>query len=131
MTNDLSKVFKMNDYEAKPDMEDEYNTLPPKNPDFEGVQDGIRRAAEIGEQALEELSGFARQSQHPRNYEAMTELLKAVIMANEKLIDIKQKQKELDGNRGPTHEVHNNTMIVGSSKDALEYIRAMKEKKND
>jgi hypothetical protein len=129
--NPIANSLDMDDYEVKPDLEDEIVELKPKQPDFEGVQQGIKTATEIGEKALFEISNIAHQSQHPRNYEALTELLKAVVVANKELLEIQKTQQDIEDKAGhnPRQQVTHNTMIVGSTKEMSEYLKKMKEEK--
>lgn len=104
----------------------------PSNNNFEKAQRNIEEVTAVGSTAMQELAELAQSSQHPRLYEALTNLLDSIVNANKELIELEKTQLEIDqmktGKRGP-EKIVNNTLFVGSTKDILEQIQKQKENK--
>lgn len=102
----------------------------PSGSDYEDVQESIRQIAELGAQKLHELGEVASASQHPRVYEAFTELMKGVVTAQKELMEIKKLQVDIDEKQGvvedPGGKVVNNNLFVGSTKELMEQMKQLK-----
>ena len=62
-------------------------------------------------------------SQHPRSYEVVATLVKAVADANKDLLELSKKRKELEkeDNGGP--KTVNNNLYLGSTADLLKLLK--------
>lgn len=115
--------------------------IPDPGDDFEYGRENIIDLIEKGNQMLGEFAQVAASAQEPRHYEVLTNLLNSLIDANEKLmnlkksqLDIKEKQKKLDGNIDDSPDTHNTNIFVGSTSDLqnlLEKARKHKAIDND
>lgn len=104
----------------------------PTGSDFTDVQESIRQIAELGAQKLHELGEVASASQHPRVYEAFTELLKGVVTANKELMEIKKLNVEIEKSGGfEEPSIVNNNLFVGSTKELMEQMKQLKDDSND
>lgn len=81
---------------------------------------------ETGSRALQDMIEVAGQSQHPRAYEVVATLMKALTDANKDLVDMSEKRVPKEEQAAP-QEVNNNLIFNGSTKDLLEMLK----KKND
>ena len=103
----------------------------PQGTDFDDVREQIREIAQLGRDKLIELGEVASQSQHPRAYEAFTELLKASVQAQRDLLEIQRTQIDIEQKRGDAPQeigkVVNNNLLVfkGSTKELLEQMREL------
>ena len=101
--------------------------------DFASVQKQIRQIAQLGSEKLRELGDVASLTQHPRAYEAFTELLKAALQAQRELLEIQRTQLDIE-NKKPNFGVDekkivNNNLFVGSTRELLEQMKVLNEKK--
>lgn len=100
----------------------------PTGAEFSDVQESIRQIAELGAQKLHELGEVASASQHPRVYEAFTELLKGVVTANKELMEIKKLNVDIEGQKQVDEpNVVNNNLFVGSTKELMEQMKQLKD----
>ena len=83
--------------------------------DIEYARENLYHLAEKGKDALEELMEVATQSQHPRAYEVVGQLIKTLTDTNERIVDIQQKAKNiLSDPKGPD-KVTNNLFVGNTS----------------
>ena len=75
--------------DLKTDLNDAYKTSKDNLVDF----------IEQGKDAMEELLQIAKAGQHPRAFEVFATLLKNMTDANDKLLDMQKKMREMDGKK--------------------------------
>ena len=111
---------------------------PPPNPvtvvnnrenDYEYARNNLYDIIDKGTSALEDMVDIARQSESPRAFEVVTNLIKTLAETNKDLLELAKKQKELDKKEdsGDPRTVNNN-LFVGSSAELLKMI---KDKSNE
>lgn len=94
------------------------------NNDYEYARRNMYDIIEKGSSALEDMLDLARQSESPRAFEVVTNLIKTLAETNKDLLDIAQKQKDLTKEeQGPEKVVTNNNLFVGSSAELLKMIK--------
>jgi hypothetical protein len=78
---------------------------------------------EKGQEALSGILDVAGMSQHPRSYEVVATLVKAVADANKDLLELAKKRKDLEkvDNGGP--QTVNNNLYLGSTADLLKLLK--------
>jgi len=78
---------------------------------------------ERGRDALEDLLELANQSQHPRAYEVVGQLIKTLTDTNEKIVDIQAKAKDIlsDPKKAGPDKVTNN-LFVGTNADLTKLL---------
>ena len=86
--------------------------------DYEYSRDTYYEILEKGKDALELMIEVARESEHPRAFEVLSNMMKQMSEINEKLTDLNRKQKELkkelpEDNR----KITNNNLFIGSTVD--------------
>lgn len=91
--------------------------------DYEYARGNMIAAIEKGQEALSGILDVAGMSQHPRSYEVVATLVKAVADANKDLLDLSKKRKELEkeDNGGP--QTVNNNLYLGSTADLLKLLK--------
>lgn len=104
------------------------NNVPSKinhdNDDYEFVRDNIKELIEKSSNALDHLLDIAKDSESPRAYEVLTQLIRTVTDQNKDLIEIQTKVKgkpESDKNPGNTNI--QNAMFIGSTADLLKRLK--------
>lgn len=94
--------------------------------DYEAARQNIYRVIETGATALDELAQVAAQSQHPRAYEVLANLVKTMVDANKDLIHLKKAKAEVErinnkNNSGPTNI--KNSIFVGSTAELQKMLK--------
>jgi len=101
---------------AKPDAERDYAE----------VRQNLKRIIEKSEEAVENILEVALESQNPRAYEVVAQLLSASLEANNKLMHLHRQIKDITKEEpGKTTNVTNNSIFVGNTADLQKMIRNM------
>ena len=91
--------------------------------DYEYARGNMIAVIEKGQEALSGILDVAVMSQHPRSYEVVATLVKAVADANKDLLELAKKRKDLEkvDNGGP--QTVNNNLYLGSTADLLKLLK--------
>lgn len=98
--------------------------------DFTFARANIREVVENGNDAIAKLAVIADQSQNPRAFEVLAKLMDSMVTANEKLLEIQQKIRDLDQADMPHDDqakAITNNLFVGSTADLAKIIENMKK----
>lgn len=99
--------------------------------DFDYARKNLYEVIGKSQEALEDMIDVARQSQHPRAYEVLNQMIKNVADISKDLLDIQKKKKDLikkDVQEGP--QTVNNNLFVGTTADLNRMIEEAQAKKN-
>jgi hypothetical protein len=99
-----------------------------KNNDYEYARRNLYDVIEKGSNALEDIMDIAKQSESPRAFEVVTNLIKTMVDANKDLLELAKKQKELNKEDDTGPSTVNNNLFVGSSAELLKMIKQESEK---
>lgn len=100
---------------TKEEIENAVELIPNKTSDeYEYAKDNIRSIIDKGMIALDDLLAIARDSGHPKAYEAITELVAVMTKANLDLMEAKEINSKIQGVEGRDKTI-NNTLIVTTS----------------
>lgn len=91
--------------------------------DFEYARGNMIAAIEKGQEALSGIVDVAGMSQHPRSYEVVATLVKAVADANKDLLELSKKRKELEKTDDGGPRTVNNNLYLGSTADLLKLLK--------
>lgn len=92
--------------------------------DYELVRSNLKDLIATGTSALDELMFIAKQSQHPRSYEVLSQLIKTIGEQNKELINIQLKVNEGKKKDEPQSPLNvNNAIFVGSTKDLRKALK--------
>lgn len=91
--------------------------------DIKYVRDMMYDTIKNTSDAVEEMLGIAKSSQHPRAFEVVATLLNTQREASKDLLDLHKKKKELKHEDKDGPETINNNLFVGSTADLLKMIR--------
>ena len=94
-----------------------------KNDDYEYARRNLYDVIEKGSSALEDIMDVAKQSESPRAYEVVTNLIKTMVDANKDLLQLAKTKKELEAREPEGPQVTNNNLFVGSSAELLKMIK--------
>lgn len=98
--------------------------------DFEVARANIHNMLENGQEAMVKLAQIADSSQHPRAFEVLAKLMDTMLVANEKLLDLQTKIREIDASDTPINEqakTINNNLFVGSTAELQKVLQDMKK----
>lgn len=98
--------------------------------DFEVARANIHNMLENGQEAMVKLAQIADSSQHPRAFEVLAKLMDTMLVANEKLLDLQTKIREIDASDTPMNEqakTINNNLFVGSTAELQKVLQDMKK----
>lgn len=92
--------------------------------DFEYARSNLYQVIEHGSNALSDLLEVAQQSQHPRAYEVVANLVKTLADANVTLLDITKKKQDINNEaHGRAPSTVNNNLFVGSTGELQKLIK--------
>ena len=118
--------------EVKPTPNISSNTGKVIEDDYVNVRDNLYELMETGREALLEMLEVAKQSEHPRAYEVVGNIMKQLADMNQQLLDIHQQKQKLDvpNKKEQTGNVTtNNAIFVGSTNDLSKFLNNMNSEK--
>ena len=96
--------------------------------DYDTARDNLRILLQQGQEALQKSLDVAMQSEHPRAFEVVGNLMKQLAEVNQQLMDLHQQKQKLDAptKEGSRKEVTNNNVIfTGSTAELNKLIKNM------
>jgi len=95
--------------------------------DFDVTRGNLRILLQQGQEALQKSLDVAMQSEHPRAFEVVGNLMKQLADINQQLLDLHQQKQKLDAPKeGSRKEVTNNNVIfTGSTAELNKLIKNM------
>ena len=93
--------------------------------DYKYARENLYDLVERGQDAIDGILQLSKETEHPRAYEVAGQLIKTVGETAEKLIDLQQKLKKLEGEDQKIGQQHNH-FYVGSTSELQKFL-----KKND
>ena len=114
-----------------PSSEMKPNSVPRVKPKIDGKDDDIDynyarenyyNLIERNQDAVEEMLEIAKQSEHPRAFEVVGQLIKSGLDANKELMALHKTKKELSVERG-TQTLVNNAVFVGSTAELQKLLK--------
>jgi len=96
--------------------------------DYEFSRDQYYNLMKKNEEALELMMDLARESEHPRAFEVLTNMIKTNAEIADRLMELQKKRKDVnkqeDSKEADTKQlgVTNNNLFVGSTKDLAKLI---------
>jgi hypothetical protein len=89
--------------------------------DYKYARENLYNIIERGTDALNNIVDIAQQSQHPRSFEVVADLVRTLAGANKDLLAIQKQVKELQPENAPRGNVTNN-LFVGTTKDITDLL---------
>lgn len=118
--------------EVKPTPNISSNTGKVIEDDYVNVRDNLYDLMQTGREALLDMLEVAKQSEHPRAYEVVGNIMKQLADMNQQLLDIHQQKQKLDlpNKKEQTGNVTtNNAIFVGSTNDLSKFLNNMNNEK--
>ena len=91
--------------------------------DYNYARENYYNLIERNQDAVEEMLEIAKQSEHPRAFEVVGQLIKSGLDANKELMALHKTKKELSIEKGPT-QVTNQAVFVGSTAELQKLLKA-------
>ena len=90
--------------------------------DYEYSRDTYYELLEKGKTSLETMMEVARESEHPRAFEVLSNMIKNLSDVNDRLMDLNKKNKDLEQ---PLKQVENqqNNIFLGSTADLQKLLK--------
>jgi hypothetical protein len=89
--------------------------------DYKYARENLYNVIERGTDALNGIVDLAQQSQHPRSFEVVADLIRTLSAANKDLLNIQKQVKDLQPEEKGPSKVTNN-LFVGSTKDITDLL---------
>jgi len=98
--------------------------------DYDSARNNLHKLLNQGQDALYHALEIAKQSEHPRAFEVVGNLMKQLADTNEQLLALSERKQKLDLPRQnadgpPTKQVTNNAIFVGSTTELSNLIKNM------
>ena len=90
--------------------------------DYNYARENYYNLIERNQDAVEEMLEIAKQSEHPRAFEVVGQLIKSGLDANKELMALHKTKKELSIEKGPT-QVTNQAVFVGSTAELQKLLK--------
>ena len=111
----------------------EDKNLPNVDNDHKYSREAYYDLIEKGQEAIDGILDFAKESEHPRAYEVAAQLIKNVSEVNTQLIDLQKKMQDLRDSKSIPNNVTNaieNAVFVGSTSELQKLIKGNKNESN-
>lgn len=93
--------------------------------DYDRTRNNLHNLLAQGQEALNHALEVAKQSEHPRAFEVVGNLMKQIADINTQLMDLHQQKQKLDGPKESAKNVTNNAIFVGSTSELNKLIEKM------
>lgn len=95
--------------------------------DYDVTRNNLRILLQQGQEALQKSLDVAMQSEHPRAFEVVGNLMKQLADINQQLLDLHQQKQKLDepSKADKAKQVTNNAIFVGSTAELNKLIKNM------
>jgi hypothetical protein len=90
--------------------------------DYEYSRATLTSLVDKGQEAINDILELARETDSPRAYEVVGQLIKTVTDSAEKLMDVQKKLKDLEQEK-TTNNVTNNALFVGTTNEVLNMLK--------
>lgn len=96
--------------------------------DYDITRKNLHDLLVTGTEALDVALTIAKDSENPRAFEVVGNLMKQIADINQQLMDIHQQKSRLDSSRGVEKQTNitNNSIFVGSTNELSRMIKSMK-----
>lgn len=106
------------------------STFDERKRDYQMVRDNLKHIIETSSVAIDGILNVASEGESPRAYEVVSQLIKTTLEANESLVNLHKKIKDIEhiseSKPGDSANITNNSIYVGSTKELLDMIRKNK-----
>ena len=130
----IDEILEITSLIPTPELKPESTTriIPQKNGkdddiDYNYARENYYNLIERNQDAVEEMLEIAKQSEHPRAFEVVGQLIKSGLDANKELMALHKTKKELSIEKGPS-QVTNQAVFVGSTAELQKLLKVKRGK---
>tara|TARA_R100000152_G_C6590207_1_gene50942 strand:+ start:22 stop:438 length:417 start_codon:yes stop_codon:yes gene_type:complete len=95
--------------------------------DYKYARENLYSIIEKGQESLNTLVDVAQQSQHPRAFEVVSQLVKTLSDTNKDLLELQRKIKVINKDIQEGPKTVNNSLYVGNTADLQKFINKRKD----
>ena len=118
------KIEEVNDKKSIITVDNKEETV---DTDFKYARENLYNIIEKGSDALNTLVDVAAQTQHPRAFEVVSQLVKTLSDTNKDLLELQRKIKVINKDIQEGPKTVNNSLYVGNTADLQKFINKRKE----
>jgi hypothetical protein len=96
--------------------------------DYNMVRNNLKAIIATSSAAIDGILNVASEGESPRAYEVVSQLIKTTLEANESLVNLHKKVKDIEQVEEKQQKITNNNMFVGSTKELLAMIKESSKK---
>lgn len=111
-----------------PIVQEEQTAADDRQNDYKMVRNNLKDIIATSTAAIDGILNVASEGESPRAYEVVSQLIKTTLEANESLVDLHKKVKDIEHTEEKQRKVTNNNMFVGSTKELLSMIKDSNKK---
>ena len=89
--------------------------------DFQYARENLYNLIERGQDGLDELLEIAKQSEHPRAFEVVGQMIDKLTTTNKELLNLHKTKKDIKAEKGPTNVT--NALFVGSTAELQKMLK--------
>ena len=89
--------------------------------DFQYASENLYNLIERGQDGLDELLEIAKQSEHPRAFEVVGQMIDKLTTTNKELLNLHKTKKDIKAEKGPTNVT--NALFVGSTAELQKMLK--------
>lgn len=97
--------------------------------DYDYSRETYYELIEKGRESLDLMIEVARESEHPRAFEVLSNMIKNISDVNDKLMDLNKKNKEITQTKEEQKAITNNNVFIGSTTDLQRLLMKSEEEK--
>jgi len=91
--------------------------------DYEYTRDNLKGIIEKGSEALDGILDLAKESEHPRAYEVVGQIIKNVADVNKQLIELQKDMKDIQKTEKSGPNSVTNALFVGSTHELQKFLK--------
>ena len=99
--------------------------------DYQYTREKLKGLVGQSEEAIELMMALAHDTEHPRAFEVLGNLLKNTGDITDKLLQLQKKRKELTQEEAPGGNTTNNAIFMGSTTELQKFLKNKKEQSID
>ena len=119
----LDKVFEIVESPTAQDRAVVPQTEDTSNTDFQYTRENLYNIIERGQDAMEGLLQVAQETEHPRAYEVVGQLMDKLTTANKELINLHKQIKDIQKEDTATPQNVTNALFVGSTAELQKMLK--------
>jgi hypothetical protein len=91
--------------------------------DYEYARRQLRTVIDLSQKVLTDAAGAASQGLQPEHFEAVAQIIGAMVSANKELMGLSKTHNTLVGPSGPQNVTNNNNLFVGSTTELMRLLK--------